>query len=369
MSRIGILFAAAALVGCNETGLQGEPQRPIVSNAPDAVNVVQLDRIVQVAQPQVDILFVVDDSCSMSEEQSALAGNFPQFMDYFQGSGLDYHIGVTTTDTSNLNPNSGLLRRATAGGSTFRYIDEDTPNPASVFAQMAQAGTSGSATENGRDAAYQVLETKRERPRNDGFYREEASLHLVFISDEEDQSTSPPQREFRRWMRNLKWAPDLVTSHAITGIPGQECSAIWDPGGMYITYANWTGGIVFNLCTPNWAPVLEELGLQTSGLKREYYLSKIPVIDPWSLEVKVVLDIDGNTVTRRFSSCLAGEEAEDPECDVTYNPGRNSIVFLEYVPEPFSEIFVEYNIREIYQSTETDTDTTDDGSQTDQLNP
>lgn len=349
MSRIGILLFA--LVGCNETGIGIEPQPDTVLNAPAPVNPIQLDRIVQVAQPQVDILFVIDDSCSMSEEQALLATNFPQFMDYFQGSGLDYHIGVTTTDTDSINPNRGELRRVTSGGQAHRFIQEDTPTPSAVFSRMANAGTSGAFDERGREAAYLLLETKRDDTANEDFYREEATLNMIFISDEEDQSVSPPRSEFRRWMRNLKWAPDLVTAHTITGIPGADCSAIITPGTEYIQYANWTGGIIFNLCSQNWAPVLEELGLQTSGLKTEYFLSKIPSTSPWSLSVKVVLEIEGNVVTRRFTSCLAGEEGENPECDVTYNPGRNSIVFLDYVPEPFSEIFVEYEIREISQST------------------
>ena len=45
------------------------------------------DKLVQVQVPEVDILWVVDNSCSMSEEQSALQANFPIFMDFFLGSG------------------------------------------------------------------------------------------------------------------------------------------------------------------------------------------------------------------------------------------------------------------------------------------
>lgn len=359
MSRAMILLFA--MVACqNEGGIGDVEPPPIVPNAPEPINPVQLDRIVQIAQPQVDILFVVDDSCSMYEEQTALSQNFPDFMEFFLGSGLDYHIGVTTTDTESNNNDAGKLERAIVGGQTYRFIDEDTPSPTNVFSGMAVAGTSGSAEETGRAAAYRVLETQKDLPRNAGFYREEASLHMVFLSDEDDQSVQPGRSEWRQWMRNLKWADDMVTSHAITGLPSSNCSAIFETGSEYIAYSTWTGGVKFDLCTQNWGPLLEELGLQTSGLKREYFLSKIPVIEPWSLDVRVVVNLDGNIVTRRFDSCLAGDEIEDLECDVTYNPGRNSIVFLEYVPDPFSEIYVEYNIREIYQNGGTD-------SQTDEL--
>ena len=47
----------------------------------------------------VDILLVVDDSCSMAEEQAKLANNFEAFIAAFQGIDVDWQIGVTTTDT------------------------------------------------------------------------------------------------------------------------------------------------------------------------------------------------------------------------------------------------------------------------------
>jgi len=47
----------------------------------------------------VDILLVVDNSCSMIEEQDKLASNFSAFIDAFEGVEVDWQIGVVTTDT------------------------------------------------------------------------------------------------------------------------------------------------------------------------------------------------------------------------------------------------------------------------------
>src|SRR5688572_17447955 len=58
----------------------------------------RVDRIVQVVTPQVDVLWMIDNSSSMGDEQTALGENFPLFMDFFLNSGLDYHIGVTSSD-------------------------------------------------------------------------------------------------------------------------------------------------------------------------------------------------------------------------------------------------------------------------------
>lgn len=48
---------------------------------------------------QVDVLLVVDNSCSMFEEQDKLATNFDSFIQYFDGVEVDYQISVVTTDT------------------------------------------------------------------------------------------------------------------------------------------------------------------------------------------------------------------------------------------------------------------------------
>lgn len=47
----------------------------------------------------VDLLLVVDNSCSMVEEQSKLATNFDHFIQYFDAADVDWQIGVVTTDT------------------------------------------------------------------------------------------------------------------------------------------------------------------------------------------------------------------------------------------------------------------------------
>ena len=58
----------------------------------------QIDRFEQAAEQMVDVLWVVDDSGSMSEEQNNLASNFGEFIRYAtQELNVDFHIAVTTT--------------------------------------------------------------------------------------------------------------------------------------------------------------------------------------------------------------------------------------------------------------------------------
>jgi len=46
---------------------------------------------------KMDILFVIDNSGSMSQEQTNLVANFPQFVSVLEASNLDYRVAVTTT--------------------------------------------------------------------------------------------------------------------------------------------------------------------------------------------------------------------------------------------------------------------------------
>ena len=123
---IGMVASVGVGAGCVEYALPIDVPRyptsePLAVEAP-----FQTDVIVQVSIPVVDVLFVIDDSCSMEDEQGALTANFPRFMDYFVGSGLDYHVGVVSTDLDSAL--GGKLRIGSDGSS---YIDTSSLDPSS----------------------------------------------------------------------------------------------------------------------------------------------------------------------------------------------------------------------------------------------
>lgn len=60
--------------------------------------VTKIDVFQQQRKNTVDVLLVVDNSCSMIEEQKKLAQNFSSFIQYFDGTGVDWQLGVITTD-------------------------------------------------------------------------------------------------------------------------------------------------------------------------------------------------------------------------------------------------------------------------------
>lgn len=336
-------------LGCrSDQALLAEEVPPGLSIPPTEVNPIQEDRTVQVIQPVIDILFVVDNSSSMLNEQIALRNNFPRFIDHFVNAGIDYHIGMVSTDMLRTNQ-SGLLRM----GNGYRYIDTETVEPGEVFTQMTSTlGVLLGSIESGRSAAYTALETLKVHPRNDGFLRDEADLHIIFVSDDNDQSGTNPvsKSEFIGWADNLKNDGFEVVMHGIV-TPSNPCN-----GNIvsqdYLDYAAVTGGITYSICAADWAPALDALGLLAAGLKREFFLTRIPVHVPeLLLDVQVrTVDENGDPVLLDFVECKLGQE-ELPgfeDCQVVYVPGRNSIVFLEYVPDPLAEVLVTYGIAENY---------------------
>jgi len=282
-----------------------EVERAGAMNPRPLETVRHTDRILQVNQPEVDVLWVVDSSGSMGDDQDAVKKHFPIFFEFFEGSGTDYHLGVISTDMYMASRQGRLI---TVNGR--RYIDPDTPNAAQVFNSMMPA--LGVDTEQGTDATYAALETQR-MDYNLGFLREKSSVHVIVISDEWDSSEMAAE-ELASYLNGLRQDPDMVTFSSISR------------PDSYVNVTNMVGGIHHPILETDWGLVLEQLGLQAAGLKREYFLSRLPVPDT------IVVTVQEGENVFSFSE----------GADWVYNPVRNSISFHKYVPNPFAEVIIDY---------------------------
>jgi hypothetical protein len=319
---VGIVLAAA---GCrSDQGINIDLPDFGAPNVLPIATPTRTDRLVQLTIPTVDALFVVDNSCSMEEEQVLLAGNFPTFLDWFQESGLDYHIGVVSTDM--VDPlESGRLRVA----QERRWIDDRARNPETLFAQMTVMGTDGHWLEKGRAATWTAIQILGSTD-NLGFAREDAAMHVTVVSDENDDSGDSPigREEFITWMRALRPSRQMVSFSSIVG-PVAGCPYIGSPGTEYMDVSAEVGGVVWPICDSDWTEVLDELGFLAVGLDREFFLSARPIVD--TLEVSVELP---DEVVQVFTTE-----------DWRYDPVRNSITFVDFVPEPLSTVIATYEVR------------------------
>lgn len=344
--KVGLL---ALLAACgSETGFRTPlPHWPDTFPAP-LPDTTQEDVILQVTIPIVDVLFVIDNSCSMDDEQSALAASFPGFIGYFVGSGLEWHVGVTSTDLD--NPfHQGKLREAQG----YLYLDENTDQPHDVFTEMASMGTGGTGTEKGLGATYLALGREPDGWRdsyNAGFYRDDASITTIVISDEGDQTpdTLVDRGEFVDWYNALK---PTSGERTFSGVLRPENST------KYIKTVEDIGGSWWDIGTSNWDNVLDNLGVQASGLKSEFFLSHLPVLG--TIEVDLVYP-DGYVIPHGSDDFPQWHYCADPDqewpprdTDEECVPdGRNSIKFYDYIPESLTQVVIRYTVLSSSENTQ-----------------
>jgi len=236
----------------------------------------------QVPPAEVDILLVVDDSCSMEDEQESLSSGFERFVEFFELAAVDYHIGVTTTDMENV---AGRL----IGYGGFKVINEDTPSPSQVFEANVKVGTLGSGFERGLDAAVQAVSPLMLEGPNQGFLRDDAVLSLIFVSDEEDISHLGVNSyiDYFLSLKDENARRDVFNSSALigldedTGLPG-SCGDPAEPNGgavgsvRYFDMARQTLGSVGSICEEDFQDVVSKMGLTISRLIDSFRLDRRP---------------------------------------------------------------------------------------------
>jgi hypothetical protein len=150
---------------------------------------------------KMDIVFVIDDSGSMEEEQSNLASNFPKFVSVLDaiktGSGaqLDYRVAVTTTGKTYSLSVLGIPVPPEKGddgkfrnncGGPKRWLDRS--EAAASFPCRARVGTNGPSEEMPLECMKLALVDRMADNTNAGFLRDDALLAVVFLTDEDDCS-------------------------------------------------------------------------------------------------------------------------------------------------------------------------------------
>lgn len=173
-----------------------------------------------IPNPNLDILFVVDNSPSMLDKQESLRASFPLLIDQLaslQGGLPSVHIGVVTTDMGTTPTSGGNGPGIGAGPGSCTAAGDDgvlvhdvvpelggayfvsdiknadgtrtrnyTGELRDVFAALANVQANGCGFEQPLHAMRRALEN----PANAGFLRTDANLAVVILSDEDDCSVS-----------------------------------------------------------------------------------------------------------------------------------------------------------------------------------
>lgn len=296
--------------GGGGTGGGGNPPGPGVKS--------QSDVFTQTATQtsKVDILWNIDNSGSMADEQQDLAANFDLFINDFLMKNIDFKMAITTTDArnsqaGNIIGNSHLyLTAAAAANDENQFIDD--------FQTLINVGTNGSGNEQG-------LYTTRAFYQKNGasFVRQDALQVVVIVSDEDDNRTAESVQQLVDGIKlassnsvKIYTIVDTDSNGFVNGQPRQ--------GDRYMAASNLTSGSIADI-ESNFAAVLTDIGESIVNLTESFALSAIPA--------------DVNSIKVYVNGALK------PASSYVYNSQSNSIKFVDgQVPSDGQQIQIVYDV-------------------------
>ena len=268
---------------------------------------------IQVASSKnkIDILFVVDNSFSMRHEQRKLGDGFKNFISQLKD--LDWRIGITTTDgskerhylayenvTGDQSPElliadwrDGRLADLYGAGfwdqntKKYNYLTPNVKNVQKVFSRNIKRKETGSKFEQGIYTTYRAIEravanngnVKENRILNE-FFRQDAALAVVVISDEDDSGSEERNRPEnliahvkRSFGEDKVFQFHSIIAHTQSCINGNGKTY----GYNYEKLSRLTGGIVGDICFDKYDRMLANIGKGLSSLtKTTYQIKCIP---------------------------------------------------------------------------------------------
>ena len=278
--------------------------------------VMELD---QAPVGKVDILWLVDGSGSMSEEQQYLGSNFSAFINQLTQVDADFQLAVTSLDACHDQIPSDKAQRicpAEYGGSpsthlrgSFRGVSgrkvlkRGDPDLATKFQSYTSVGTENSGFEHGMKSAQMAVE-KVLSGENESLLRSGSFLTVIIVSDEEDDGIGLGMNDaysnhnyvqegyttFRysdsdliNYLNSVKGQGNFSIS-AITGTrdpnSGHMCTSPHsnplEEGTQYISAANKTGGVIQSICETNWDHALTEMGVDMQSQITQITLTDRP---------------------------------------------------------------------------------------------
>ncbi|MCB1193219.1 MAG: VWA domain-containing protein [Leptospiraceae bacterium] len=285
-------------------------------------NLTKNDSFIAKGNPKVDIVWVVDNSGSMKEEQGAVIANAGAFFTQLNNKNLDFRLAAITTDSEKIVFSGNSKKPPRTGWTT-------AADGSTAFVNNVSAGLKGSGTEAGIWFAEKSITTGTVVPRSG------ASLVFVMLSDEGDQyeckqnKTSPnnsvatpcgnpPANAFDP--NNNIFKDNGYKVYAIIGLnsagqpstcsgSGTKAAAKNNGWPGYYNLSQATGGMAGTICSNDYSQLLNSIVSQAAAAASSYKLTYIP------MSSTMVVKKNGVTVPK------------DSTNGWMYNASNNSIVF------------------------------------------
>lgn len=253
-----------------------------------------------------DIVWIIDNSGSMGNDQTTLSNSFDSFINGFLVNGkarYPFNILVTTTDKRHQTQYFGKLTsaKAEADFTTFR----------TDFKSAVKVGTNGSGSERAFESGAAFYSAHSGQLGGN----DRLAIYIV-VSDEREQSTS---KNVQQWAHSFQATKDNPAKVRFFNIINS------DSNDRYRDMASYTGGANYKI-TNNFDGILNSISSAVTSLLDSYILKGGRTI----LENSIVVEIDGKVL---------------PKTEYTY--GLNSIKFKK-PPMAGATITVNYDYNLIY---------------------
>ena len=229
----------------------------------------------------VDILWVIDNSSSISAEQGHLANNIERFIDNFitqyggKNAVVDFKMAIITTNRA-VDISGGMLTREKLLINREDFIAN--------FESSIKVGRAPSSI--GNEQGFRMSD--RFLTNNSSWSRKDALLFIIYVSDKDDFSGEL----LNNWVGKLylhKLHSSLLRVNAIVDTDTSSSDPLY--GERYISAANMTGGSVKDIYN-SFSSSLQGLGQNIQTLLSSFALTK-QSIDETSIKVWV----DGKDIT------------------------------------------------------------------------
>lgn len=247
----------------------------------------------------VDILWVVDQSGSMQNDEPNLLAGIGAMMNALPPSG--WRLAIIPAD-----PTAASIENQ------FPLVPGDTVQDATDMLNNMASGH----LEAGLDAVYHYVMSN---PYSLTWMRDDAALLVVFVSDEDDQSvTMATAQDFIYWYQTTSISPFAASIVNLDPAESMCNSSAMHAGDKYIDVTNHFVGVVLDICSEDWSQGSVDAGVQVEP-HSEWPLSHTPIVDTVRVFIDSALNSDWTY------------DAVENKVLFTVIPPSNSLVEIGYV--------------------------------------
>jgi hypothetical protein len=237
----------------------------------------------------LDLLVVVDNSGSMSQEQTNLSTKLDPLLSYVSDS--DWKIAVNTTDPAN-----GCVKTVISKGESL---------VSKKFRDAVTAGTSGSGNERG---ILQAVSGLKGECLQTPWMRPNSTVAVLIISDEDNCSRDGaecPNQPYNSdnylydYLSSIRTAGSNARVYGIFSPTATPCSTAGNVGKQYESIVSRTGGTSGDICQSDYTTTLAAISQNISTILRNQFVLAHAPKSAQALTVRInnVVQSSGWTIT------------------------------------------------------------------------